>query len=86
MFEGLPESEARLWPERFMGAIPVGVDLDALRLVDRLAVARLRSLLDLAPSWAAWSAESAWSAAWSAEAARIIAALETLATETGARP
>jgi hypothetical protein len=51
VFEGLPESEARLWPERVMAAIPVGVDLDALRLVDRLAVARLRSLLDLAPTW-----------------------------------
>jgi len=27
IFEGLPQEEARLWPERFLEAIPVGADL-----------------------------------------------------------
>ncbi|MDX1985005.1 MAG: hypothetical protein SFV51_32335, partial [Bryobacteraceae bacterium] len=27
IFEGLPQAEARLWPERFLAAIPVGADL-----------------------------------------------------------
>lgn len=27
IFEALPEEAAKLWPERFMGAIPVGADL-----------------------------------------------------------
>ena len=50
VFEGLDPDEARLWPERVMASIPVGVEI-AADLVDRLAVARLRSLLDLAPTW-----------------------------------
>ena len=50
VFEGLDPDEARLWPERVMASIPVGVEIGD-DLVDRLAVARLRSLLDLAPSW-----------------------------------
>ena len=32
-FEGLPQAEARLWPERFLEAIPVGADLSSV--IDR---------------------------------------------------
>ncbi len=30
IFEGLPKAEARLWPEKFLAAIPVGADLSGV--------------------------------------------------------
>jgi hypothetical protein len=51
IFEALPAEEAKLWPERFMEAIPIGVEITR-ELADRLSVARLREVvLPLAPGW-----------------------------------
>ena len=96
VFEGLPADQARLWPERFMSAIPVGVEVTD-ELAHVMARGRLAALLELAPSWpescrgqvsdairlvmeARTDEErsAAEAAAWSAEADRIIAALEAL--------
>ena len=31
IFEGLPKEEAKLWPEKFLSAIPVGTDLEPIK-------------------------------------------------------
>ena len=49
VFEGLPEDQAKLWPERFLSAIQPGADFDGL--ADRLAIQRLRESLKMAPAW-----------------------------------
>jgi hypothetical protein len=50
VFEGLPAADAKRWPERFMAAIPVGVQIgdDFAHVIAR---GRLAALLELAPSW-----------------------------------
>jgi hypothetical protein len=51
VFEGLPLDAAKGWPERFMGAVPVGVEITD-SVADGLAVERLTvEVLPLAPSW-----------------------------------
>ena len=50
IFEGLPIEKAKLWPERFLSAIPVGADFDGL--ADRLAIRRLKEeCLPLSGQW-----------------------------------
>lgn len=43
IFENLEKEEAILWPERFLQAIPVGVDLEPIK--DKLAIRRIDRLL-----------------------------------------
>jgi len=31
IFEGLPKDKAKLWPERFLGAINIGADLETVK-------------------------------------------------------
>lgn len=45
VFEGLPVKDARTWPVRFVAALPVDVELGN-DLADRIAVGRLRDVLD----------------------------------------
>jgi hypothetical protein len=50
IFVGLPDEKMVLWPERFLGAIPVGADFDGL--ADRLAIRRLKEeCLPLSGHW-----------------------------------
>jgi hypothetical protein len=50
IFESLPIEKAKLWPERFIAAIPVGADFDGL--ADRLAIRRLKEeCLSLSGKW-----------------------------------
>ncbi len=45
IFDNLPPKEARIWPEIFLQAIPVGVDINLV--YDRLAIKRLDRLIFL---------------------------------------
>lgn len=45
IFEGLPVDEAKRWPEKFLEAIPVGVDTEIVR--HQLAVRRMDRLIKL---------------------------------------
>jgi hypothetical protein len=45
IFEGLSTEDAMLWPERFLEAIPVGVDVEDVR--HKLAIRRMDRLIEL---------------------------------------
>jgi hypothetical protein len=50
VFVGLPDEKAKLWPERFLTAIPAGADFDGL--AERLAIRRLKEeCLPLSGEW-----------------------------------
>lgn len=70
-FEGLPTELAMSWPERFLAAIPVGVDLEPVR--HRLAVSRLDRLIALQTE-----ALAAQSGDVAAAITQVLAALEVV--------
>jgi hypothetical protein len=45
IFEGLPGEEAMFWPEQFLSAIPVGMDVEPIK--HQLAIRRMNRLIDL---------------------------------------
>jgi hypothetical protein len=44
IFENLPQQEAMLWPEKFLSAIPVGVDVEKVK--HQLAIKRLDRIIE----------------------------------------
>jgi hypothetical protein len=45
IFEGLPDEEAKLWPEKFLSSIPVGVDVEIVK--HQLAILRMNRLIKI---------------------------------------
>ncbi len=87
IFEGLPVERAKFWPEDFLSAVPLGVDLDKIKapfiifvLESTLAnfdhdknPAIKKSVNDIISLWRQYPEGPAWSAAESAAAAAAAA-------------